>query len=103
MSARVRTVATAVRDWTISPVTMVAAVIVAVAMGVWLVLDPPRGEAAGPPATVTRGADVDGRCSIVVSGFDGSVWAAPYNGGELRRIDPAAVGPTGCKTVPPAP
>lgn len=65
-------------------------------------LDPPHREAAGPPATVIRGAAVDGDCGIVVTGFDGSVWVAPYNGGELKKVDPAVVGPTGCKRVSPA-
>lgn len=102
MSARVRTVALALRDWIVNPVTMMAALILAAACAVSLFVSPPR-EVAGPPAMATRGADVNGRCSIVVSDFDGSVWAAPYNGGELKKVDPAAVGPTGCKTVPPTP
>lgn len=34
MSARVRTVAAAIRDWIVSPVTMTAAMLVAVIMGV---------------------------------------------------------------------
>ncbi|WP_458317943.1 hypothetical protein [Mycolicibacterium brisbanense] len=92
MSARVRTVAMAVRDWIVSPVTMTAAVLVAVIMSVWLVLDPPRGDVAGPPAEVAV-AKVGGYCATVISAADGNVWAlAPGSvDGQLHRVDSADV------------
>ncbi|WP_158167421.1 hypothetical protein [Mycolicibacterium smegmatis] len=92
MSARVRTVAAAICDWIVSPVTMTAAVLVAVIMGVWLVLDPPRGDVAGPPAEVAV-AKVGGFCATIVTGFDGSVWALVPGAvdGQLKRVDAADV------------
>ncbi|SHP27403.1 Uncharacterised protein [Mycobacteroides abscessus subsp. abscessus] len=92
MSARTRTVALAVRDWIVSPVTMTVCVVVAVAMGVWLVLDPPHGEVAGPPVGIEY-AKVGGYCTRIVVGLDGAVWAlapgAPDGG--LTRVDPGDV------------
>ncbi|MGV0633835.1 hypothetical protein ABQE69_10905 [Mycolicibacillus trivialis] len=55
MSARIRTAATAVRDWILSPVTMVAAVLVAVAAGLSLWLSPPCTLRDAPALAVTEG------------------------------------------------
>lgn len=89
MSAR--TAASAVRDWITNPVTMTVAVLIAVTMGVWLVLDQP-GEAVAPPAEVTT-AQVGGFCATVIAAEDGTVWAlAPGSvDGKLKRVDPANV------------
>lgn len=91
MNARVRTVALSVRDWIVSPVTMAVSVLIAVAMGTWLVLDPPR-ETTGPPAGIEF-ARVGGYCTRIVVSFDGAVWAlapgAPDGG--LTRVDPRDV------------
>jgi hypothetical protein len=97
MSARIRSAAAAVRAWLISPVTMVVMLLVAGAMAVWLIVDPPR-EAAGPPATVTT-AKVGGFCTRIVTGSDGSVWALAPGAvdGELRSVDAATVDRTECQ------
>lgn len=92
MIARIRTAVSAVRDWIVSPVTMTVAVLVAAVMGVWLVLDPPHGEVAGPPAGLTV-AKVGGYCATVVATDDGSVWALDPGAvdGKLRRVDSESV------------
>ncbi|WP_078321655.1 hypothetical protein [Mycobacteroides chelonae] len=91
MSTRARTAAVAVRDWIVSPVTMAAALLVAVAMAVWLTVDPPR-ELVAPPAGIEF-AKVGGYCTRIVVSFDGAVWAlapgAPDGG--LTRVDPGDV------------
>lgn len=91
MNARIRTAGTAVRDWIISPVTMGLMLLVAVAMGLWLVVDPPR-ETAGPPESVTT-AKVGGFCAVTVTAVDGSVWALAPGAvdGKLQRVDGASV------------
>lgn len=92
MSARIRTAASALRDWTRSPITWAAAVLVAVAAGVSLWISPPGSDVAGPPAEIVK-AKVGGYCAQIVAGEDGSVWAlAPGSvDGQLRRVDAADV------------
>lgn len=61
---------------------------------------PRHEDGVAPPASVYQ-ASVDGVCSTVVHGFNSDeVWAGPLHGGELRRVDPRAVGVTGCRTDP---
>lgn len=87
MNASVRTVALAIRDWIVSPVTMAAALLVSVAMAVWLTVDPPR-ELVAPPAGI-ESAKVGGYCTRIVVGLDGNVWALAPGAvdGKLTRVD----------------
>lgn len=89
MNARIRTAAAAVRDWIGSPVTMAVSVLIAVAMAIWLAVDPPR-ELVAPPAGI-ESAKVGGYCTRIVVGLDGAVWAlAPGSrDGQLKRVDAA--------------
>lgn len=84
---------TAVRGWIRSPVTWVATVLVAVAVGVMLWLSPPRDDIVGPPASIESTTRVGGYCATAVIGFDGEVWAlAPGSrDGRLHRVDAADV------------
>lgn len=85
------------------PITHFALLVVGVVVATALVtynFFPPRVEGVAPPASVYQ-ASVDGVCSTVVHGFNSDeVWAGPLHGGELRRVDPRAVGVTGCRTDP---
>ncbi|MBX8687418.1 hypothetical protein GO011_08240 [Mycobacterium sp. 20091114027_K0903767] len=93
MSARLRSATAAVRSWILNPVTWVATVLVAVAAGVALLLAPAHDDVAGPPARIESTAKVGGYCAVIVSGFDGAVWAlAPGSrDGDLKRVDAADV------------
>lgn len=64
-----------------------------------LVFFPPRVEGVAPPASVEQ-RSVDGVCSLVVTGYGGEVWAAPLGESQLRRVDRAQLGLTGCRVDP---
>lgn len=86
-----------------NPLTHVALLVIGAVVATALVVlsfVPPRVEGVAPPASVYQ-ATVHGECSTVVRGFNpDDVWAGPLHGGELRRVDPGAVGLTGCRTDP---
>lgn len=80
------------------------ALIAALALGLGVLLtlafSPQRVEGVAPPATLEQ-RTVDGVCSHVVTGFDGTTtWAAPLGESQLKRADRASLGLTGCRTDP---
>lgn len=80
--------------------SVIAALALAVGVLATLAFTPHRAEGVPPPASVYQ-ASVGGTCSTVVRGFNpDDVWAAPLHGGQLVRVDPAAVGVTGCRVDP---
>lgn len=86
-----------------NPITHVALLVIGAVIAtalVTLTFTPQRSEGVPPPASVYQ-ASVGGTCSTVVRGFNpNDVWAAPLHGGQLVRVDPAAVGVTGCRVDP---
>ncbi|QRY86090.1 hypothetical protein JVY00_08575 [Tsukamurella tyrosinosolvens] len=64
-----------------------------------LAFTPQRSAGVPPPATLEQ-RSVDGVCSQVVTGFDGTTWAAPLGESQLKRVDRASLGLTGCRTDP---
>ncbi|QIP37996.1 hypothetical protein G9444_0752 [Rhodococcus erythropolis] len=74
----------------------------ALIIGVLLALafTPQQSAGVAPPATVEQ-RTVDGVCSQVVTSFDGTTtWAAPLGESQLRRVDRAQLGLTGCRVDP---
>lgn len=63
-------------------------------------LPPFQSKAGAAPPRVVEQRSVGGVCSTVVTGYGGELWAAPLGGGQLVRVDPAAVGLTGCRVDP---
>jgi hypothetical protein len=52
-----------------------------------------------PPTTLEQ-RSVDGVCSTMIIGFGGEVWATPLGESQLRRVERASLGMTGCRIDP---
>lgn len=78
---------------------LVAALALVIGVLLALAFTPQRSAGAAPPQVVEQ-RSVGSVCSTVVTGYDGTMWAAPLGGGQLRRVDRDAVGLTGCRIDP---
>lgn len=79
--------------------TVIAALTLIVGVLLTIAFTPQRSEGVAPPRTLEQ-RTVDGVCSQVVTGFGGEVWATPQGESQLRRVDRAQLGLTGCRTDP---
>lgn len=79
--------------------TVIAALALIVGVLLALAFTPQRSAGATPPATLEQ-RSVDGVCSQVITGFGGEVWATPLGESQLRRVDRASLGLTGCRVDP---
>lgn len=87
------------RSFMTSHTTLVAALALALGVLLTLAFTPRHDEGVAPPQ-VAEQRSVAGVCSLVVTGYDGAMWAAPLGGGQVKPVDPAWVGVTGCRTDP---
>lgn len=78
---------------------LVAALALCLGVLLTLAFTPQRSEGVAPPRTLEQ-RTVDGVCSQVITGFGGEVWATPLGESQLRRVDRAQLGLTGCRTDP---
>ena len=76
---------------------LIAVLALVIGIVLTLVFTPHAGTA--PPQTLEQ-RTVNGVCSMVVTSFDGEMWAAPLGESRLVRVDRASLGLTGCRTDP---